>query len=217
MQNPVANPISDLREIRSIMERSRYFIGLSGLSGIGAGVFALIGVWLTVLYQWAGGGSVVFILRSWGNALDHPWGIQPLVFLFLNGAFVFSGAILSGIYFTQRRAERHGQLMKDKKAYTFLFHLSVPLIVGAIFCIALIYHEQGALIAPATLIFYGLALLNGSGYAREELSNLGYLEITLGLIACFFPGYGLHFWAIGFGIFHLIYGAWMYRKYDAAK
>ncbi len=38
--------LQDLTEIRSMMERSSRFISLSGLSGISAGVFALIGAYL---------------------------------------------------------------------------------------------------------------------------------------------------------------------------
>lgn len=215
MSNYIANPINDLREIRSLMERSSYFIGLSGLSGIGAGLFALAGVALTVTYQWVGGQDLVFIHRSLGLA-SHPWGIAPLPFLVMMAGFVFTGAMASGYYFTVRRAKRMGQKILDKKTYKLAFHLSVPLVVGGIFSLALIYHEHGGFIGPTTLIFYGLALLNGSGYAREELSYLGYLEIVLGLISCFFIGYGLVFWAIGFGILHIGYGLWMYRKYDRA-
>lgn len=54
---------------------------------------------------------------------------------------------------------------------------------------------------PIALLFYGLALPNGSGYAREELRCIGY---------------GLHFWALGFGLFHVGYGWWMYHQYDRA-
>jgi hypothetical protein len=130
--------------------------------------------------------------------------------------FVFTGAMASGYYFTVRRAKRMGQKLLDKKTYKLAFHLAVPLVVGGIFSLALIYHEHGGFIGPTTLIFYGLALLNGSGYAREELSYLGYLEIVLGLVSCFFIGYGLVFWALGFGVLHIGYGLWMYRKYDRA-
>jgi len=216
MSKPIANPINDLREIRSLMERSRYFIGLSGLSGIAAGSFALIGVALTVAYQWAGGNELVFISRTLRLSSEHPWGIAPLPFLTLMAAFVATGALISSYFFTVRRANLLGQQILDQKTYKLAFHLAVPLLVGGIFCLALIYHEHGGLLGPTTLIFYGLALLNGSGYAREELSYLGYLEITLGLISCFFIGYGLHFWALGFGVLHIGYGIWMYRKYDRA-
>lgn len=214
MSQNIPTPIGDLRQIRSLMERSSYFIGLSGLSGIGAGCFALAGCLLTVAYRWAGGQELVFISRSIPLTSTHPWGIAPLPFLGLVATGVFAGAIGCAYFFTVRRARRMGQQILDKKTYKLLFHLAVPLVVGGIFSLALIYHEHGGFIGPTTLIFYGLALLNGSGYAKEELSYLGYLEITLGLISCFFIGYGLHFWALGFGVLHILYGLWMYRKYE---
>ena len=216
MSKPIANPIDDLRQIRSLMERSSYFIGLSGLSGIGAGLFALAGCALTAAYQIAGGQELVFISRSVRLTSEHPWGIAPLPFLLLMATGVFIGAMACGYYFTVRRAKRMGQKILDKKTYKLMFHLAVPLVVGGVFSLALIYHEHGGFIGPTTLVFYGLALLNGSGYAKEELSYLGYLEILIGLFSCFFIGYGLHFWALGFGVLHIAYGTWMYRKYERA-
>ncbi|OAV44289.1 hypothetical protein [Lewinella sp. 4G2] len=216
MTKKISTPISDLREIRSLMERSRYFIGLSGLSGICAGSLALTGALLITAYQFAAGQDVVFINRSLRLVSEHPWGIAPLPFILGVAATVMVGSFVGGYYFTSKRASRLGQVILDDKGYKLFFHLLVPLVVGGVFCVALIYHEHGGLIAPATLTFYGLALLNGSGYAKEELSTLGYVMVILGLISCFFIGYGLHFWAFGFGVCHIIYGAWMYRKYDQA-
>ena len=37
------DPLAQLTEIRAIMERSSRFLSLSGLSGVGAGVVALLG------------------------------------------------------------------------------------------------------------------------------------------------------------------------------
>ncbi|NJC26095.1 hypothetical protein [Neolewinella antarctica] len=216
MTKKIDNPISDLREIRSLMERSRYFIGLSGLSGIFAGCLSLIGAGVIVAYQYAGEQGLVLIQRSFRLVSNHPWGIAPLPFLVLVAGVVMVGSFAGGYYFTARRAKRMGQRILDDRTYKLFFHLAVPLVVGGVFCLALIYHAHGGLIGAATLIFYGLALLNGSDYAREELSFLGYVMITLGLIACFFVGYGLLFWALGFGVCHIIYGAWMYHKYDRA-
>jgi len=214
MSKTIANPINDLREIRSLMERSRYFMGLSGLSGVGAGLFALAGCALVVAYRWAGDQDLLFISRSAFQQTVHPWGIAPLPFLAITAGVVMLGAVASGYFFTARRARLLGQELFHTKTYQLAWHLFLPLAVGGIFCLALIYHEHGGLIGPATLIFYGLSLLNGSGYAREELSYLGYMEIALGLISCFFIGYGLYFWAMGFGVLHIAYGGWMYQKYD---
>lgn len=214
--NTIPNPIGDLREIRGIMERSRYFIGLSGLSGIGAGLAALAGVAAVLAYRLAGGYYVVFF-RYHDTVPDrHPWGIEPLTYIALVGAMVLGVALFCGVYFTARRARRHGQPLLHVRAYRLLFHLCVPLVVGGVFSLALLYHQHGGLIAPVTLIFYGLALVNGSRYAREELSYLGYLEIALGLVAAFNIGYGLYFWGVGFGLLHVGYGTWMYHKYDRA-
>jgi hypothetical protein len=43
---------------------------------------------------------------------------------------------------------------------------------------------------------------------------LGICEIGLGLIASIYMGYGLLFWAVGFGVLHIIYGIVMYMKYE---
>ena len=68
-------------------------------------------------------------------------------------------------------------------------------------------------VAPLTLIFYGLALVNASKYTLTEIRSLGLIEIILGLIAFQFIGYGLLFWSIGFGLLHILYGLAMHIKY----
>ncbi|HMI66070.1 MAG TPA: hypothetical protein VK517_08550, partial [Cyclobacteriaceae bacterium] len=75
--------------------------------------------------------------------------------------------------------------------------------------------DQFGIVAPSFLIFYGLALINASPNLYEEIRYLGYSEILLGLLCAVLPNYGLLFWAIGFGLFHILYGAVMYKKYDA--
>ena len=91
-----------------------------------------------------------------------------------------------------------------------LVNLAIPLLTGGIFCIALIWHGKIGLIAPAMLIFYGLSLINASKYTIGDTRYLGYMEVVLGLISCFFIGYGLLFWAVGFGFFNIAYGLFMY-------
>ena len=43
MKPATPDPLAQLTEIRAIMERSSRFLSLSGLSGVGAGVVALLG------------------------------------------------------------------------------------------------------------------------------------------------------------------------------
>jgi hypothetical protein len=92
--------------------------------------------------------------------------------------------------------------------------MTVPLITGGVFIIILIYQGRFDFILPATLVFYGLALNNASNFTFTDVKYLGICEIALGLIAACLPGYGLLFWAIGFGVLHIIYGSVMYFKYD---
>jgi general stress protein CsbA len=95
-----------------------------------------------------------------------------------------------------------------------LFSLAIPLVTGGLFCLALLYQHMFVMIAPATLIFYGLALINGSKYTLRDVHYLGLCEIVLGIAGSFLLGYGLLIWTIGFGVLHIIYGTVMYYKYE---
>jgi hypothetical protein len=64
------------------------------------------------------------------------------------------------------------------------------------------------------LIFYGMALLNGSKYTYHEIRALGILEVLLGLIASMNLGHGLLFWALGFGVLHIIYGVLVWYRHE---
>lgn len=205
--------LETLTEIRSMMERSSRFISLSGLSGVAAGTVALLGA--AMVYVYLG-------LRPFSNyrifyaevLTRGKWGIGYEAFFLIVAASVFVLALASGIYFTTRRAKRKGQKVWDQSALRLLNNLAIPLAVGGIFCLVLYREHQILLIAPATLVFYGLALVNGSKYTLDDIRYLGLSEIGLGLLGLFYPGYGLELWAIGFGLLHIAYGLMMYKKYD---
>jgi len=59
-----------------------------------------------------------------------------------------------------------------------------------------------------------LALVSASNFTFGEVKYLGICEIFLGLYAACLPGHGLLFWALGFGVLHIVYGARIYLKYD---
>ncbi len=208
--------LEHLSEIRSLMERSSRFISLSGLSGIAAGIFALMGAAAVYIYFDITPFSTIHPHLSYGdvNAAAERWGIDYLSFFFLNAALVLICALAAGIFFTTRKAKRKGQKIWDSLTQKLLLNLMIPLVAGGIFCLAMIKYGLFGLVAPATLIFYGLALVNGGKYTLSDIHYLGLCEIGLGLIALFNVGYGLEFWAIGFGILHIIYGAVMYFKYE---
>ena len=88
---------------------------------------------------------------------------------------------------------------------------------SGLFLLGCIYHHYDVTIGPACLVFYGLALINVSKYTVRDVRYLGLTEIALGLINLFFfdiVGYSLIFWALGFGVCHIIYGLLMWWKYE---
>lgn len=99
-------------------------------------------------------------------------------------------------------------------ARRLMINVAIPLIVGGLFLIKLIQANDIGLIAPACLIFYGLALVNASKYSLNELRYLGYGQLILAVINLKFMGYGFYFWAIGFGVLHIVYGAVMWFRYE---
>ncbi len=196
----------DLSHIRSMMERSSRFISLSGLSGVFAGLTALIGAM-----------CVYFVFQREG--IDYFDGKRNVFTadlvneLFWIGLVILIMAIAFGYFFTARKSKANNLKIWDSTTKRLLINFAIPLITGGLFCLGMLYHGMFVFIAPATLIFYGLALVNASKYTLTDVQYLGYLEIALGLLSLFFLGWGLVFWAIGFGVLHIIYGLIMHKKY----
>ena len=198
-----------LQDIRKMMQRSSRFISLSGLSGIAAGTWALIGAYLA--NDWMN--DYYNEYKDYGSFTGSSF--QQLKWnLFLLAASVFTLAIVSAFYFTWRRAGRDNIPMWDHSMKLLTINLLIPLVTGGLFILSMLQQKDWHFIAPACLIFYGLALVNGSKYTVTDIRYLGYFEIVLGLINTQFPRSGLYFWAFGFGILHIIYGFAMWWKYE---
>lgn len=208
--------LSHLKEIRSIMEKSSQFLSLSGLAGVFAGSFALLGSLVVFIYKYD-----FFFGRYYNGGVflseDLISGAELakfITFIIATGSVVLVLALLSGFYFTSRNAKRKELPLWSSSTKRMLINLFIPLVAGGIFSMALLFHNLLYLLAPATLIFYGLALVNASKYTLRDIRYLGLSEIVLGIVASFFVGYGLIFWAFGFGILHILYGSLMYLKYE---
>ena len=199
--------LKDISEIRSIMEKSSRFISLSGLSGVMAGIYALIGAAIAYNLVYTSQDLVYdqLIVR------DVRGNVGSLILI---SASVLLAAVLTGIYLTRKKAKKQGLKTWDESAKRSLINLMIPLIAGGI--LVIIFYQQGLIpmIAPITLIFYGLGLINASHYTYRDIRLLGISEVILGLIASAVIGYGLLIWAIGFGVLHIVYGALMYFKYE---
>jgi hypothetical protein len=197
----------DLASIRNLMERSVKFISLSGLSGILAGTYALIGAafaYFTIQYP-------LSIISYRQESIQQSDVIIKLLFI---AFLVLAASLITGFWLSARKAKQLGTTVWNETSKRLVINLLVPLVTGGLFILILLYYGHYGVVAPACLIFYGLALIHASANLYEEIRYLGYSEIILGLIAAALSGYGLLFWTIGFGILHIFYGALMYRKYD---
>ncbi|ASK31797.1 hypothetical protein CEY12_17495 [Chryseobacterium sp. T16E-39] len=196
----------DLSHIRSMMERSSRFISLSGLSGVFAGLAAIAGaVYVYFVFQREG-----IDYFNGDRNIYSPALVRELMII---GTLILFVAVLSGYFFTANKSRRKGLKIWDATTKRLLLTFSVPLVTGGVVCLALLYHHLFPLIAPATLIFYGLALVSAERYTLTDVKYLGYCQIILGLITLFFLGWGLIAWTLGFGVLHIVYGLIMHKKY----
>ncbi len=204
--------LDNLYEIRNMMEKSSRFLSLSGLSGVSAGIIALIGA--AVAFFYLNFDERYFYINDYfGNSLHHQMQAR-IGFLVLDAVIVLVLALTAGLYFTTRKARKKGLPLWNNTAKRMMVNLFLPLVSGGVFSLILLYHKIFFLVAPATLLFYGLALINASKYTLPDIRYLGVSEIFLGLIGSIFVGYGLIIWAVGFGILHIAYGTTMYFKYE---
>jgi hypothetical protein len=197
----------DLKHIRTMMERSSTFISLSGMSGIVAGLIALAGAF--AVYS-----LLVSHQIDYFDGKPNYYGLSLIQQLIVIGLVTLILALSAGIWFTVRKSKKHQLSLWSMTTKNVLLHLSIPLIAGGLFCLILIFNYNFYLIAPLMLLFYGMALINVSKYTLPEVFWLGVCEIILGLSGGIWVGYGLVFWAIGFGILHIVYGTYMHMKYD---
>lgn len=199
--------IKDISDIRSMMENSSRFISLSGLSGVMAGVYALFGAFVAshLIYN-----SYDFLNISF---IERQVRVNQ-TYLLIDALAVILMTVITGIYFTTKKAKQNEIKTWDESAKKVIINLLIPLVAGGLFVIILYTQGYISLIAPSTLIFYGLGLINASKYTFRDIRYLGLIEVALGLLAATSIGNGLLFWAIGFGVLHIIYGGLMYFKYE---
>lgn len=215
--NEQQQSIETLKDIRRIMDRSSRLISLSGLSGVGAGLCALIGAWvagnviemgiasqsnLNVGYESGKDGASVGLLEFVGP--------QLLWIAFLT----FAAAVFFAFLFTWLRSRKNGMPLFGPVTYRLILAVGVPIFIGFLYLLKLLQAGAFGLVSPGCLLFYGLGLVNASRYTTNEIRYLGYAILIVGITNLFLQGYGLYFWALGFGVLHIVYGIIMWYRYE---
>lgn len=200
--------IRDIAEMRSMMERSSKFLSLSGLAGILAGIYALIGAYIAYkVFEFNPDESSY----TAGKSAGFSSSLLQLVFLAL---VILLLAVGTAVFLSHKKAKRRGEKFWNPTARRLMVHMAVPLVAGGLLVLILLSKGLIGFVAPFTLLFYGLALYNASKFTYEEVKSLGLIEIALGLVSAYFVGYGLIFWALGFGVLHVVYGIYLHYRYE---
>ncbi|QCE41852.1 hypothetical protein [Psychroserpens sp. NJDZ02] len=197
--------LKDISTIKNLMNKSSRFISLSGLSGILAGVYALIGAALTYY---------LVTTYSYGRLTLDGWVFRYVFFILFMVAFL---SVVTGVFLTTKKAKQNGESIWDSSSQRLIFNFLIPLVAGGLYILIVLSQGRYGQTGGLMLIFYGLALVNASKYSIGNIKYLGFTEIILGLIATLYPGYGFWLWVIGFGVMHIIYGTYMHFKYDVKK
>lgn len=200
--------IRDITEIRSMMERSSKFLSLSGWAGVMAGLYALFGAYAAYKVFRFDPDSVEY------NSLAAGSSAGNLMYVSLIAAAILILSIGTAILFSYRKAGKKGEKLWNATARQFVISMAVPLLTGGLLILILIAQGLVGLALPSSLLFYGLALFNAGKFTYAEVKFLGLIQIVLGLISACFVEYGLLLWAVGFGIFHIVYGIYIHYKYE---
>jgi hypothetical protein len=202
--------LQDISDIKNMMNKSSQFISLSGLGGIMAGVYALIGAYIAheVIHSHKNNyGS-----SSYSQVITLESTTFKMILLIAFLVLILS--VTTAILLTVSKAKKEGESVWNTASKRLLTNFLIPLVTGGIFGLLLLRNGSYGLIAPVTLIFYGLSCVNASKYTLRDVRYLGITIVIIGLLSTEFSGYALEFWALGFGICHIVYGSMMYFKYD---
>lgn len=196
--------IQDIAEIRAMMERSSKFLSLSGWAGIMAGIYALIGAYIAhQVFHFTPSETI--------SGSDAPSNLPQLSLLAIT---VLVLAISTAVILSGRKAHQRGERAWNATSRRMLTNVGFPLAAGSILTLILLSKGMIGILPAITLIFYGLALFNAGKFTYDAVKYLGMIQVGLGLLSAYFIPYSLLFWAIGFGIVHIVYGIYIHFKYE---
>jgi len=194
--------LKDISAIKDLMSKSSKFISLSGLSGVSAGIFALIGA-----------GYYYFNVQqpSNNNLILTKDIVSSITIIILLVGFATT---ITTFYFTSIRSKITNEKTWNSTAKNLVTSFSTSLYIGLIYIAILYFKEEYTYIIALLLLFYGLGLINASKYTTNIVKPLGVIEVIIGLFCIIYPKHSFWFWILGFGIVHIIYGGVIYYKYD---
>jgi hypothetical protein len=179
----------NLQFIRQTMERAGSFTAVPGWGGVALGITAI-------------GAAFVASQQSTRNEWFVVWLIEAAVAIAIAGWSALAKA---------RRA--HDSLLSGP-ARKFALSFVPPIFVGGILTYVL-FHVGLVAAVPATwLLLYGTGVVTGGAFSIRAVPFMGLCFMVLGTVAFFCPAsWSNALLGIGFGGFHIIFGAIIARNY----
>ena len=201
--------LKELRDIRTMMERSSRFQSVSGWGILAVGVMALVAAWVADgLFN---GGTNGWFTTLYGDTA-YLWAHKTQIAVF--GSLILVAVCGTTVFLSSFLMARRKNIpfIFDATLRRVIFNLSIPLLAGGVLCLALVLQGHYGLTSSIMLVFYGLALVNCHHFSLPMLGGLGYAELLLGLADCFVATHALLFWAIGFGVLHIALGIYLIAR-----
>lgn len=178
----------DLNYIRAAMDRAE---GASSVSGLG-GMFM---------------GVVGFAAAVWTQSQPHQ-ADQLLGWI----AAAFVAVLIGGVACVGKARRSLGEFHWDP-VRRFLLCLLPSLVVGALLTGALWQTQTMWLVPAVWLLCYGCGVVAAGSYAVLPVRLMGACFMLMGVAALILPGWFNQLLVGGFGGLHLVFGAWVYKKY----
>ncbi|MDQ3843040.1 MAG: hypothetical protein M3342_03370 [Bacteroidota bacterium] len=142
-----------IKDIKNLMNKSSRFVSLSGWSGVAAGACALgAAVFTATKIDCLRHGDCRFDRLAYEN--NTPLKST----LFLIALVTFITAFTLSFLFTYLRSRKNGVPIWGYTARRVLINVAVPMVVGGLLIWRMMEFGFFGLVAPACLLFYGLAL-----------------------------------------------------------
>ena len=179
--------LENLRYIRDTMDRAASFTALSGWGFAAAGLTALAAAALAAPRT---GGSWLAV-----------WLIEAALGL----AFTLG--------FTLRKASRASVPITRGSGRKFTLGFIPPALAAVVLTPALLAAGADDAIAGTWLLLYGAAITTAGSYSVRAVPAMGVAFMIVGALALALPGWRDIWLALGFGVLHVVFGAYIARKY----
>lgn len=176
----------NLHYIRTLMEGSQSFTGVSGKGYVIAGVTAAIAAWLAA-----------------GQANPAGWLLVWMLELAVAGLFAFG--------FTLSKAHRLGESLWSTTGKKLLLAFLPPMSVGAVFTLFLAGQEATEWLPGVWLCLYGVAIMSAGAYSVSVIPLMGLLFLLLGSATLLLNLPGDLLLGLGMGGVHTGFGLLIWR------